>query len=59
MTQPVQNERWLNYPERRVGRAQLLRAKLAAMNENDPRYREIRSRLEARLGGTRDPIEPL
>lgn len=57
MTHPIQNERWRNYPERRVGSAQLLRAKLAALHEDDPRYHEYHSLL-ADLTGTRNRIEP-
>lgn len=47
MTPNPGNERWLNNPERRVGREQMLRAKLAGMHEADPRYREYRAMLEA------------
>lgn len=49
MTQQVQNHRWLNNPERRVGQQQLLRAILAGIGENDPRYRELRARLDAEM----------
>ena len=47
MTTSIQNQRWISNPERRVGPNQLLRAKLATLNENDPRYREPRARLES------------
>lgn len=59
MTHPIQNERWLNCPERRVGSIQLLRARLATLNENDPRYREYRRQLEAGLAGSPNQTEPL
>ena len=45
MTQTEQNDRWINNPERRVGQAQLLRARLAGMDALDPRYDEYRAQL--------------
>ena len=45
MTQPELNDRWINNPERRVGQAQLLRARLAGMDERDPRYDEYSEQL--------------
>ena len=53
MPQEIRNERWLNNPERRVGREQLLRARLAGLKETDPQYRECRAILEAPEGDSR------
>ena len=52
MTRPNHNEnphndRWLNNPERRVGREQLLRATLAGLQETDPLYDAYRTLLES------------
>ncbi|MFW2403891.1 MAG: hypothetical protein ACN4GT_03920 [Gammaproteobacteria bacterium] len=53
MPQTIHNDRWLNNPERRVGRQQLLRAKLASLSEKDPQYGECLAMLEAPLGENR------
>jgi len=56
MPHTMHNDRWLNNPERRVGREQLLRAKLASLSESDPQYQECRAMLEAREDETRQRI---
>jgi len=51
MTQNDQNDRWINNPERRVGQAQLLRARLAGMDTLDPRYDEYSAQLAMKAAG--------
>jgi hypothetical protein len=45
MTHSERNDRWINNPERRVGQTQLLRARLAGMDQLDPLYQEYSERL--------------
>jgi len=47
------NERWIHNPERRIGAQQMLRARLAGMSEDDPRYQEFRAELESGPTGAR------
>ncbi len=47
MHQQVPYQRWLNHPERRVGRKQRLRTMAAAVGAGDIRYLEYKRRLEA------------
>jgi hypothetical protein len=47
MQQQVPYQRWLNHPERRVGRKQRLRTMAAAVGTGDIRYLEYKLQLEA------------
>jgi len=53
MTTKLQTDRWLNYPERRVGRQQLMRAMAAGTRESDPRYRECGAQLDNARSGAK------
>ncbi len=44
---------WLNNPERRVGRLQLLRAMAAAVGANNPTYLAYKEQLENQRAGDR------
>jgi hypothetical protein len=47
MTKQIPYQSWLNNPERRVGRSQLLRTMAAAVGTDNPTYREYKKRLAA------------
>jgi len=50
MNERIPYQRWLNNPERRVGRLQRLRTMAAAVGTSDLRYREYKEQLEAERG---------
>ena len=47
MKKQIPYQSWLNNPERRVGRSQLLRTMAAAVGTDNPTYREYKKRLAA------------
>jgi hypothetical protein len=47
MPRQQQNLRWIDNPERRIGRTQMLRAMLASMKEHDPLYDAYVRQIEA------------
>ena len=50
MNEQIPYQRWLNNPERRVGREQRLRTMAAAVGTSDSRYHEYKKQLEAERG---------
>ena len=50
MNERIPYQRWLNNPERRVGRLQRLRTMAAAVGTSDLRYSEYKEQLEAERG---------
>jgi len=47
MNEQIPYHRWLNNPERRVGRIQRLRTMAAAVGASDSRYHEYKEQLES------------
>lgn len=53
MTQHAQNHRWIDFPERRVGTRQLLRAKLAGSGLRDADAISVLARIDEKIDLTR------
>jgi hypothetical protein len=51
MNEQNANQRWLNNPERRVGRIQRLRTMAAAVGTSDSRYHDYKKQLESEPAG--------
>ncbi len=49
MTKQKTYQRWLNYPHRKVERAQLLRTMRAEVGKHDPRYWQYKDRLDEQI----------
>lgn len=54
MNKQIPYQSWLNNPERRVGRLQLLRAMAAAVGTDDPTYRAYKEQLDTLHADRRD-----